>query len=47
MPVRLLNRLWKQAAGDRALYRALLREYGFIYEREDGVTVHTEKNPKP
>lgn len=46
--------LWREAgrgyptdARRRARYLILLREYGYIYEREDGVTVHTEENPRP
>ena len=52
---RVTARLWRQAGGDpkrngppevRARYLELLREHGYIYEREDGVWVHTEKNPR-
>jgi hypothetical protein len=31
----------------RARYLALLREHGFVFQRADGVWVHTEKHPRP
>jgi hypothetical protein len=40
------NRLWRLASCDRATYLRLLREHGYVYEREDGITVHTERNPR-
>lgn len=39
------GKLWRRAGHDRARYLELLRDHGFIYERADGATVHTARNP--
>lgn len=39
------GKLWRRAGHDHERYRQLLRAHGYIYERDDGTTVHTEHNP--